>query len=134
MTTGQFTERYLQCIDQQQLDARQELEQHKKQPHKDIVDLRAQLPQLPNTIDAYTTSQLTEMRVATQQHQHDLTELRNQLQQQPQVITAQLDQYLTAQQPAQLPTSTVQPPPGVEQTQHDEPQAEPHEQHKGTHN
>ncbi len=65
-------------------------------------DLRAQVSQLPNTTDAYTTSQLTEINLTTQQHQYDLTELRNQLQQPPQVIIAQLDQHPAAQQPKQL--------------------------------
>jgi hypothetical protein len=36
-TTGQFTERYLQSIDQQQLEQKQELNQHKLQQRKDLL-------------------------------------------------------------------------------------------------
>ena len=137
MSQGQFTERYLQSIDQHQPEQKQELDKHKLLQHQGISDIRSQLTQLPNTldaqlmnirnqlaklpetIDAYTSSQLNNMTLTTQQHQHDLTELREHVQQLPSLVIAQLQQHMATQQPTQQPQHCDEKPahpPGIDKS------------------
>ena len=79
MTTGQFTERYLQAIDQQQVDTQKELEKHKLQQREDLIVLQQQISQLPTTIDSHTNEQPKEMQHTTRQHQYEPTQLHEEL-------------------------------------------------------